>query len=185
MSDPDQDGSRGVSQPGASAPAAPAPQSGADLFGQVLSPHPDEVEAAPQKFGVGRRPGSRNKSTEDLARLVQQIGGHPVLAMARIAGMSLQQIKEMLGCNRLEAFDRWVMVLDKLAPYVASKQPLAVAVSGKVTALNFTVPMGDGAQLVGVDGVAALFQAARDRAAGEGFDLVQIAAPVEDVPDAG
>lgn len=158
----------GVSQTGE---AAGARASGADLFGEVLAVHPDQVEAEPQKFGAGRPKGSRNRSSEDLARLVQQIGGNPVLAMARVAGMSLAQIKEMLGCTRVEAFDRWVMVLDKLAPYVASKMPLAVAVKGQLATLNFTVPLGDGQALMGPDAVAQLFAAGASRALAEGFQL--------------
>jgi len=93
--------------------------------------------------------------------------------------MSLAEIKGMLGCSRLEAFDRWVSVLDKLAPYVASKQPLAVAVSGKVTSLGFNVTLGDGAELVGPDAVAQLFAAARRRAADEGFALPAQPGPAE------
>jgi hypothetical protein len=167
----EKDASRGVSQTGAAAVG------GEDLFRQVLAPSPEEVEAEPRKFGPGRPPGSRNRTSADLARMVRQVGGDPVLAMARIAGMSLLQIKEMLGCTRVEAFDRWLMVLDKLAPYVNSKQPLAVAVSGKVTALNFTVPLGDGQALLGPDAVASLFAMGAARAAADGFEVPALPEP--------
>lgn len=152
---------------------------GEDLFRQVLAPSPEEVDAEPKRFGAGRPKGSRNRSSDDIARMVQQIGGNPVLAMARIAGMSLLQIKEMLGCTRLEAFDRWTKVLTDLAPYVASKQPLAVAVSGKVTSLNFTVPLGDGQELLGTDAVASLFAMGAARAAADGFQVAALPEPDE------
>jgi len=178
----ENDPSGGVAQTGETAAGrvAAARDRGENLFGESLSPHPDEVEAQPKRFGAGRPLGSKNRSSDDLARMVQQIGGHPVLAMARIAGMSLAEIKGMLGCTRLEAFDRWVAVLDKLAPYVASKQPLAVAVSGKVTSLGFTVALGDGAQLVGPDAVAALFAQGRAAAAAEGFEVAALPPPPGD-----
>lgn len=171
MSGDGKDASRGVLQTGEAAAR------GDDLFRQVLAPSPDEVDAEPKRFGAGRPKGSRNRSNDDIARMVQQIGGHPVLAMARIAGMSLLQIKEMLGCTRLEAFDRWTSVLEKLAPYVASKQPLAVAVSGKVTSLNFTVPLANGQELLGSDAVGALFALGAAQAAADGFETAALPEP--------
>jgi hypothetical protein len=174
LADDEKGPSRGVCQTGE---LARARERGADLFGQSLSPHPDEVEATPQKFGAGRPKGSRNRSSEDLARLIQQIGGHPVLALARVAAMSLAEIQGMLGCTRERAFEHWKAVCNDVAPYVASKQPLAVAVSGKVTSLSFTVPLGDGQALLGPDAVEAMFAAGRQRAAAEGFDVQMLPAP--------
>jgi len=175
---------RGVSQGGEAASArAAAIGRGDNLFGESLAPHPDEVEAEPKRFGPGRPKGAKNRSSEDLARLVQQIGGHPVLALARVAGMSLAEIKGLLGCSRLEAFDRWVAVLDKLAPYVASKMPLAVAVNGKVTSLNLHIPVGQGQVLEGPDAVLGLFRDAAARASADGFQAAQLAEPEDDPED--
>ncbi len=134
-----------------------------------MAPHPDEVEAQPAKFGPGRPKGSRNRTSEDLAQLIQQIGGHPVLALARVQAMSVQEIKQMLGCTRTEAFDRWWKAVCELAPYVASKMPLAVAVNGKVTALNLHIPVGQAAALEGPDAVLAMFRHGLATAAAEGF----------------
>lgn len=148
---------------------------GADLFGERLASTPEEIEAAaPGKFGPGRPKGSRNRTSEDLAQLVQHIGGHPVLAMARVQGMSIAEIGSMLGCNRLEAFDRWWKAVTELAPYVASRMPLALAVKGTVTTLHIGVPMGDGATLVGPDAVLAMFGQAAARAQAEGFQGVTL-----------
>lgn len=146
----------------------------ADFFRDRLASTPEEIEAAPAKFGPGRPKGSRNRTSEDLAQLVQQIGGHPVLAMARVQGMSLEEIKKLLGCNRTEAFDRWWRAVCELAPYVASKMPLAVAINGKITSLNLTVPVGSAPALEGPDAVLALFRDAHARAAAEGFTLPMI-----------
>lgn len=176
MADDENAPSRGVTQTGEAVRAA---DRGNDLFRQSHAIHPDEVEAAPHRFGAGRPKDSKNRSSSDISRMIQHIGGHPLLAQARIAAMSIQDIREMLGCTRLEAFDRWLKVMDNLAPYVASKQPLAVAVSGRVTALNFTVPLGDGESLLGPDAVAQLFAAGRQRAVEEGFALPALAAPSE------
>lgn len=161
--------SGGVSSGGEAGNSRGAESAGGDLFRQALAPHPDEVDAAPAKFGPGRRKGSRNRTSEDLAQLIQQIGGHPVLAMARIQGMTLEEIKGLLGCNRIEAFDRWWKAVCELAPYVASKMPLALAVNGKITSLNLNVPIGQTAGLEGPDAVLALFRDGLARAAAEGF----------------
>lgn len=156
----------------------------ADFFRQPLAMTPEEVEAEPKKFGAGRPKGSRNRTSDDIARLVQQIGGHPVLAMARIQAMTIAEIKEMLGCTRIDAFDRWWKVVCELAPYVASKQPLAIAVNSKVVALNFTVPTPGGQQLpAGPDAVAQMFAQGLERAAEEGFALPALAAPEETESD--
>lgn len=140
-----------------------------DFFRERLAVTPEEIESAPAKFGAGRPKGSRNRTSDDLAQLVQQIGGHPVLAMARIQRMSIEEIKKTLGCTRTEAFDRWWRAVCELAPYVASKMPLAVAVNGKITSLNLSVPMGAGGTLLGPEAVLAMFGDAAARAQAEGF----------------
>lgn len=146
-----------------------------DFFSQPLAVTPDEVEQQPAKFGPGRPKGSKNRSSEELAKLVQQIGGHPVLAMARVQAQSVEEIKKSLCCTRLEAFQVWWKAVVELAPYVASKMPLAVAVNGKVTSLNLTVPLGAGGQaLMGPDAVLAMFSDAAARAGLEGFGPAMI-----------
>lgn len=150
-----------------------------DFFRQPISVHPDEVDAEPKRFGRGRPKGSRNRTSDDRARLILQICGDPVLARARIAAMSLLEIKQMLGCTRDRAYEVWKEACNDLAPYVASKLPLAVAVSGKVTTLNLTVPAPDGVQLGGPDAIAALFAQGLARAAEEGFVVPALPAPAD------
>jgi hypothetical protein len=170
----EKDHSRGVAETGAAAVAGAAGLPQRDLFREPLTVHAEDVEAEPQRFGRGRPLNSRNRTNTELSRLVMHIAGDPLLAKARVAAMSLEDIRSMLGCNRKEAYAVRDKALDDLLPYIHSRMPQAVQVSTKVTPLSFTVPMDEGTAVVGPDAVAVLFAVGRDRAAAEGFDLASL-----------
>lgn len=86
-----------------------------------------EVAAA---SGPGRRPGSKNRRTAEWAAYIDQRYGSPLEALARVMAAGPEALRVQLGCERVEAFDRWVRVTEAVMPYLHQKLPTAVDVQG-------------------------------------------------------
>lgn len=131
--------------------------------------HADEGEIG-KRFGRGRPPGAKNIASRVRAQLFEQIAGDQLLAQARILAMPLDMLAKMLGCKAYDAavFQQKVRV-DAL-PYLYSKQPLAVAVSGKVANFHITVPNAGGGSAVGPQAILDLLTQQALIEAGEGFN---------------
>lgn len=96
------------------------------VFGTLKTPEGREI----RRGGPGRPRGSKNRTTQDLVRLIEATGRHPVLAMAEIVATPIDVIAKTLGCKKLEAAEYHRKVMSDLAPYVAQKLPTAVQISG-------------------------------------------------------
>ncbi|EKF43319.1 hypothetical protein NA8A_04788 [Nitratireductor indicus C115] len=92
--------------------------------------------------GPGRPKGARNKTTRDLAKLIQATGRDPLLAMAEIVATPIDVIARTLGCKKIEAAEYHRKVMSDLAPYVHQKLPTAVQVQG-ATAGMLVIQMGN------------------------------------------
>lgn len=74
------------------------------------------------KRGPGRPPNSRNKRSDDLARLVCHQHGDPVIFMASLYSMPLDQVIELLliADSTAEREDRLLEVVDRVLDYAKS-----------------------------------------------------------------
>lgn len=97
--------------------------------------------AAVEGPSAGRPKGSRNRRTQQLAKLIDSQCGNPVMAMARIYAMPVEALAKRLGCKLLEAAELQLKAANQVAPYTDQKQPTAIeAPAGAVLPL---VVMGD------------------------------------------
>lgn len=96
------------------------------VFGTIREPDGSKHAAT----GPGRPRGSRNRTTRDLAKLIEATGRHPLLAMAEIVATPIDVIAATLGCKKIEAAEYHRKVMSDLAPYVAQKLPTAVQIQG-------------------------------------------------------
>jgi hypothetical protein len=96
------------------------------VFGTVRLPEGGEI----RRTGPGRPRGSRNRTTQDLVKLIESTGRNPILAMAEIVATPIDVIAKTLKCKLLEAAEYHRKVMSDLAPYVAQKLPTAVQVVG-------------------------------------------------------
>lgn len=134
--------------------AAAGPAEQAELFGLPVSDPEGKVEAA-RSVGLkgGRPPGAQNLATRQLREYLLKRGVLPQQAMMEWMLLGVEGIKEALGCDKIEAFDRWLSLADKLGRYFMAPM-VPVDGEGK-PAPSFTVVIGgrtgvaapDGAQL--------------------------------------
>lgn len=99
--------------------------------------------------GPGRKPGSQNKRTQDLARYIMAKHGDPLDALAEIAFMPpdvlfetmlLAQGGRQIKNKPLTGKDAMAVkmgALEDVLPYVHGKQPLQVDVKGRPDAVIF------------------------------------------------
>lgn len=107
-----QDGVRGAVGGLIEAAAAARPAEPAQL--ELLPPGLDGLTAAARRRvepGVraaraGRPPGAENKMTREVKDFVRQVMGDPVIERARWLLHTPESLAAVLGCTRLEAFDR-------------------------------------------------------------------------------
>lgn len=142
-----------------------------DLFDALSSPavHVEDVE---RRFGAGRPPGAPNKVNRQILEMCQRIGGDPRLALARIMATPWDELRRALKADKtLEAAYFWLACVKELMPYVARKQPLDVAISGKVASFNINVDMpARGGALLGPDAIEAMLAEAARAERADGFD---------------
>ena len=122
--------------------------------------------------GPGRPPGSTNRMTKDIRKLILAQHRHPLLALAEIYSVDALALAKHLGCKPIEALDRQIRAAAELAPYLAAKQAavddqgnavlpmlqlnFGAAPAGPVAASDGvrTLSILDVAQLVEVQGVS-------------------------------
>lgn len=89
----------------------------------------------------GRNPGSVNKRTTDYARLLLSTGRSPLLVLAQMAAVRVDELAATLGCKKLEAWQEKRLAAIALLPYVHSKMPVQVNVNERVVHLH--MDLGD------------------------------------------
>lgn len=84
----------------------------------------------------GRKPGSKNRRTEEVTRWLLSQGRHPLLVMMEAYGMSPTELAVRIGVleptpdQLLDIFKLQVRMAEAVAPYVAQRQPQAVQLDG-------------------------------------------------------
>lgn len=76
--------------------------------------------------GRGRPQGSRNRRTEDWARLVLSTHRSPLLVLADFYSMPVEELAGRLQCDLLDAAKLQMAAAVALAPYVHQRLPQAV-----------------------------------------------------------
>lgn len=121
----------------------PAANDGAgdvDLFTAELSLF-DEATIPPPR-GRGRPPGSPNRTTVQLQKLLLAKGYRdPAEFMAALASMDTKELAERLSCTKLEAIAVQQRAAEKLMPYFHQAMPQAVELKGDVP--RKLIVMGD------------------------------------------
>ena len=92
-----------------------------------LMPLPlDAVELAATGRQRGSRKGCKNKNTEEWAKYLLSKYASPLEGLAQVYTMPVEALARHLGCDLLEACKVQITAMATLAPYVHSKQPLAI-----------------------------------------------------------
>lgn len=83
---------------------------------------PGEVaEVAERERSGGRPKGAIGRTTRELRAFLGAQGADPLMAMARWAQLSPEELAQRIGCTKLEAFDRLMSLWDRVAPYVHAR----------------------------------------------------------------
>lgn len=87
-----------------------------------------------ERTGPGRKPGSRNKANADLAKLICQQHGDPVLFMASVYSRPLDQLVELMliADSTAEREERLLEVVDKIDEKMKFLTPLLVMNDPKI-----------------------------------------------------
>jgi hypothetical protein len=120
-----------------------------DLFPQLQSASSQTAQIPPVLAGPGRRAGSKNKRSEDLAKIIGakwgRTPGEQMAAVAMIGDDELavhggNWIKAMasrakilayeLGVDPITAWQEMRLMMQALMPYVHQQQPKAITVAG-------------------------------------------------------
>lgn len=97
-----------------------------------------------EKRSAGRPKGSRNRSTEEWRRYFLAKFKSPLVALGELYSEPLDDLKEKLKCDRLEAFKLQLAAAQAVLPYVHQKQPLAIEdTTGNVPIININVSQAD------------------------------------------
>lgn len=92
--------------------------------------------------GPGRRPGSRNRRTQEMVDYLLSKYPIPLEGLLRIASMSIDEIRAELKCDALEAGQERRLALIAALPYIHQRQPIAVDVTNH-KAVHLTIVEGD------------------------------------------
>jgi hypothetical protein len=118
-----------------------------DAFRDDKGKLPSNVFRLARKPGPGRSPGAKNKRGPVLAKLICNQSGDPVLFMASLYSMPLDQMVELIkiaspgsgkappGDLAIRALAVQVQAAKEVAQYVHSKKPVDVNVSRKTDAV--------------------------------------------------
>ena len=85
--------------------------------------------ASPERRGPGRPPGSRNRRTVQWVDFLLRRYASPLEVLAQMATARVEDLKNQLGCNALEAFQEKRHAAIALAPFLHQRQPLALNVT--------------------------------------------------------
>lgn len=112
----------------------------------------------------GRPKGAVNKTTAQMIEFIQRTKGDPRIALARVMATSIDELRQTLGCNRLEAYDRWAQAVFWLLPYMAGKPALELAVKSTSTKLVLFAGMPGQPLALPPGGVVGLLEQAAEQA---------------------
>jgi hypothetical protein len=103
-----------------------------ELFAAIADAEamPGPLSGMPTKRGRGRPKGSRNRRTEAITDVIRATRRDPLLVLADMAEADVSELASYLECSRLEAAKLQAAAARELAPYLHSKQPVAVAATG-------------------------------------------------------
>lgn len=133
---------------------------------QQLALMPEDAEAAetePERArGPGRPAGAVNRATRQLREFILRNYTDPAVGLAASGLRSTWPatiatalaIAQQLRCKPIEALELMRKCSAELMPYLHSKQPLAVAISGKVAQLH--IGLGVAPERLAGDGLAEL-----------------------------
>lgn len=85
------------------------------------------VALAPR--GRGRRPGARNKRTEEVRGYLLSRYAHPLEVLAQIYSRPIDALSAELGCTRKEAAFLQVRAAAEVAPFLEGKMPTQIDLS--------------------------------------------------------
>jgi hypothetical protein len=110
------------------------------------------VETAIKHDRRGRPPGARNVATREMLEFVRKTMGDPLLERFRWATHTPETLAIVLGCSKLEAFDRIDKIRADLAQYFYARQAQVDGQGNVVTPRLTMVFPGQGAPQIGADG---------------------------------
>ncbi|MEW6256566.1 MAG: hypothetical protein AB1592_11465 [Pseudomonadota bacterium] len=97
--------------------------------------------------------------TKDIRKLILAQHRHPLLALAEVYSLPVDELAKALGCKPVEALDRQIRAAAELAPYLTAKQA-AVDDSGQVVLpvlhLNFGSPAPASVEAAPGDGTLSI-----------------------------
>jgi hypothetical protein len=111
------------------------------------------VEATIKHDRRGRPPGARNKTTREMLEFVRKTMGDPLLERFRWAAHTPESLAIVLGCSKLEAFDRLDKIRSELARYFYAQMAQVDGQGNAVTPRLTMVFPGQSGQQIGADGV--------------------------------
>lgn len=79
--------------------------------------------------GPGRRPGSRNRRTQEIVDYLMAKYPMPLEGLLRIASMSIDELRGELKCTAFEAGQERRLAMIAALPYLNQRQPIAVDVT--------------------------------------------------------
>jgi hypothetical protein len=118
-----------------------------DAFRDEKGKLPSNVFQLARKPGAGRTPGAKNKRSPVLAKLICNQSGDPVLFMASLYSMPLDQLVELIkiaapgsgkappGDLAIRALAVQIQAAKEVAQYVHSKKPVDVTLKTKTDAV--------------------------------------------------
>lgn len=93
----------------------------------------------------GRKPGARNKRSDDLRSYLLQFGPHPAVTLMRIQGRPVHLLAAELGCSKAEAMAIQVRCASEVLPFIESRMPVKLdAPPGVAMAFMLGLPGLDG-----------------------------------------
>lgn len=110
------------------------------------------VETAIKHDRRGRPPGARNVATREMLDFVRKTMGDPLMERFRWALHTPETLSIVLGCTKLEAFDRIDKIRADLAGYFYAKQAQVDGQGNAVTPRLTMVFPGQSAPQIGADG---------------------------------
>jgi hypothetical protein len=118
-----------------------------------LTPRETErIEATIKHDRRGRPPGARNKTTREMLEFVRKTMGDPLLERFRWAAHTPESLSIVLGCTKLEAFDRLDKIRSELARYFYAQMAQVDGQGNAVTPRLTMVFPGQSAPQIGADG---------------------------------
>jgi len=100
--------------------------------------------------GGGRPKGARNQSTEAWRTFFLSQHRSPLLVLADVYSMPVEELAMRLGCDRADALKLQMRAAEIVAPYIHAKQPLAIKADGlNLPTLHLHMPVGMAAPTAG------------------------------------